>query len=106
MFLFANLGETHVPYWHQGAAWSAADNCCVPFQTVDRAQDCALRQRLCLEHVDRQLGGLLDRFAGATIFVCADHGDAWGEDGVWEHGVPHPAVLTVPWLLRVRGQPV
>ena len=38
--------------------------------------------------------------------VCADHGDCWGEDGLWEHGISHPATLTVPLLLRVRGVPV
>ena len=103
---FANLAETHVPYWHQGASWSYSDNPCIPFQTVDRSADCAMRQRLCLEHVDGKLQRLLDRFSGATTFVCGDHGDAWGEDGVWEHGVAHPAVLTVPWLLRLRGRPV
>ncbi len=106
VFAFANLAETHVPYWHQGAPWSPSDNTCIPFQTVDRSAECALRQRLCLEHVDAQLKGLLHRFASATTLVCADHGDAWGEDGVWEHGVAHPSVLTVPWLLRLRGRPI
>ncbi len=106
VFAFINLAETHVPYWHQGAAWDSSDNTCVPFQTVDRSAECASRQRLCLEHVDGRLQRLLDGFAGATTLVCADHGDAWGEDGVWEHGVAHPAVLTVPWLLRLRGLPV
>lgn len=38
--------------------------------------------------------------------VCADHGDAWGEDGVWEHGIHHPKVVEVPLVLRLRPQPV
>lgn len=106
VFLFANFGETHVPYWHPGADWDPADNPCQPFQIVDRRADCAARQRQCLEYLDRALGPLLRRFEGATILLCADHGDAWGEDGVWEHGVPHPTVLTVPMMMRVRGQVV
>lgn len=106
VFAFLNLAETHVPYWHQGAAWSYDDNPCVPFQTVDRRADCAMRQRLCVEHVDRRLTPLLEHFADSTILLCADHGDAWGEDGVWEHGVAHPAVLTVPLLMRLRGRPI
>jgi len=106
VFLFLNIGETHVPYHFEGAPWEASDNPCVPFQTVDRSADCRERQRLCCEYVDRLLGPLLERFAGATIFLCADHGDCWGEDGLWEHGISHPMTLTVPLLIRYRGQPV
>ncbi|HZY68572.1 MAG TPA: hypothetical protein VFE52_08290 [Devosia sp.] len=105
-FTFLNVGETHVPYWHEGAPWSADDNPCVPFQAVDRSADCRLRQRACLEWADRLLKPLLDRHRDGTIIVCGDHGDCWGEDGLWEHGVAHPMTLTVPLLIRHRGQPV
>ena len=56
--------------------------------------------------MDEQLASLLERFARGTVFICADHGDCWGEDGLWEHGISHPATLTVPLLMRVRGVPV
>jgi hypothetical protein len=102
-FLFLNVGEPHVPYYYQGAPWPRDDNPCVPFQTVDRSADCRLRQRACLEFVDEALGPLLARFAGATIVLCSDHGDCWGEDGLWEHGISHPMTLTVPLLIRLRG---
>lgn len=104
VFLFLNVGETHVPYYFEGAEWSPADNPCVPFQTVDRAADCRLRQTACLEYVDRMLAGLLTSFSNASMLVCADHGDCWGEDGIWEHGISHEMTLTVPLLLRVSGQ--
>ena len=103
VFLFLNVGETHVPYYHAGAPWDRADNPCVPFQTADRAADCRLRQRACLEFVDAALAPLLARFAGATVVLCGDHGDCWGEDGLWEHGISHPMTLTVPLLIRLRG---
>lgn len=106
VFAFLNVGETHVPYYHKGAPWSADDNPCVPFQTTDRSEDCRLRQRLCCEFVDRRISPLLDAFRESTILVCGDHGDCWGEDGLWEHGISHPATLTVPLLARVRGEPV
>lgn len=106
VFIFANMMETHVPYWHEGAVWSSDDNPCVPFQTVDRRADCALRQRCCVEYLDAQMKPLLDRFQDATTLLCADHGDAWGEDGLWEHGIAHPIVSTVPFLLRLRGRPI
>jgi len=103
VFLFLNIGETHVPYYHEGAPWMREDNPCVPFQTVDRSADCRLRQRACLEFVDRALAPLLEQFSGATIVLGGDHGDCWGEDGLWEHGISHPMTLTVPLLLRLRG---
>ena len=102
-FLFLNIGETHVPYYHDGAPWVREDNPCVPFQTVDRSADCRLRQRACLEFVDRALAPLLERFSAATIVLCGDHGDCWGEDGLWEHGISHPMTLTVPLAIRLRG---
>jgi hypothetical protein len=106
VFAFMNIGETHVPYHHEGAAWSAEDNPCVPFQTVDRSDDCRHRQRACLEYVDAQLGPLLRRFDQATVVICSDHGDCWGEDGLWEHGISHEKTLTVPLIIRYRGEPV
>ncbi|WP_247000422.1 hypothetical protein [Halosolutus gelatinilyticus] len=35
-----------------------------------------------------------------TIVVTADHGEAFGENGVWEHHVetPIPPLMEVPWL--------
>jgi hypothetical protein len=104
VFVFLNVGETHTPYWHEGATWPMDDNPCRPFQTDDRRADCALRQRACLEHVDAQVAPLLRRFADATVVVTADHGDCWGEDGVWEHSVSHPATLTVPLVFRVERE--
>jgi len=101
VFVFLNLGETHVPYYFQGAAWSSEDNPCVPFSDRNDAATCASRQQAALEYLDRSLAPLLDAFAEATTFVCADHGDCWGEDGLWEHGISHPKVLEVPLVFRM-----
>ncbi|MCP9891968.1 hypothetical protein KBY57_13030 [Cyanobium sp. Aljojuca 7D2] len=107
VFVFLNVGETHVPYWHEGAPWERWPSPCVPFGgAVCSAAESRRRQRDCLEWADGQLAPLLERFAGGTILACADHGDCWGEDGLWEHGISHPATLTVPLLLRVRGCPI
>ena len=105
-FVFLNLGETHVPYWHEGADWDRNHNPCRPFADAENdAAECRRRQALCLEWVDEQLGPLLERFAHANTLVCADHGDAWGEDGLWEHGVHHEVVLDVPLLFRLQHAP-
>lgn len=106
LFVFLNVGETHVPYYFAGAPWSASDNPCRPFQTEDRAAECRMRQQACCAFVDRQVAPLLEAFRFATILICADHGDCWGEDGLWEHGISHPMTLTVPLIMRLFGQPV
>jgi hypothetical protein len=106
VFVFMNIGETHVPYYYAGAPWSPEHNPCIPFSTNNDAEVCRFRQRACLEHADMMLKGLLDAFSNSTILVCADHGDCWGEDGLWEHGIHHAKVLEVPLLFRLGSAPV
>jgi len=101
VFAFLNVGETHVPYYFAGADWDVHSNVCVPFGSNNDPAECRRRQRLCLEFVDRQLAPLIESFANSTIVVCGDHGDAWGEDGLWEHGIHHDKVLEVPLLFRL-----
>ncbi|RME22419.1 MAG: hypothetical protein D6798_15840 [Deltaproteobacteria bacterium] len=104
VFCFLNVGETHVPYWHEGCGWSK-DNPCVPFGENNDADECRRRQLACIEWVDARLEPLLARFAHANTLVCADHGDAWGEDGLWEHGIHHDVVLEVPLVFRLQHPP-
>ena len=79
----------------------------MPFYSPSNSRRRSRRQqRACLEWVDQELRSLLNRFAEETVILCADHGDCWGEDGLWEHGISHWATLTVPLLMRVRGKPV
>lgn len=105
VFVFVNVGETHVPYFFEGAPWERLPSPCVPFGETNDAAECARRQRACLEFVDEKLGPLLERFAAASTIVCADHGDAWGEDGLWEHGIHHQKVLEVPLRFRLGQAP-
>lgn len=101
IFLFINVGETHTPYWHKGAKWSA-HNYCLPFQQGNDRAKCEVRQKACLEYVDRKIKPILDLFANASTIVCSDHGDAWGEQGLWEHSVTCPPVMTVPMTFRLK----
>ncbi len=101
VFAFLNLGETHVPYYYEGADWSPDYNPCVPFGENNDAEKARYRQQKALEYVDEQLAELLDAFSESTTLVCADHGDCWGEDGLWEHGISHEKVLEVPLLFRL-----
>jgi len=51
-------------------------------------------------HLAFFVGALLRRFQNGTIVICADHGENWGEDGLWGHTVNHPTVLEVPLIIR------
>ncbi|HEY7944321.1 MAG TPA: sulfatase-like hydrolase/transferase [Casimicrobiaceae bacterium] len=102
-FVFLNLSETHVPYWHDGAPWDRAYNPCVPFGRNNDAAEARRRQVACIEYCDTALAPLLDRFADGTVIVCSDHGDCWGEDGLWAHGVSHARTLEVPLLFRLAA---
>jgi hypothetical protein len=105
VFCFVNIGETHVPYYHAGAPWNYDDNPCVPFSANNNATECRRRQKVCLEYVDGCIGNLLEAFKLGTTLICADHGDCWGEDGLWEHGIHHEKVLEVPLIFRLSSKP-
>jgi hypothetical protein len=100
-FVFLNIGETHVPYFHEDAPWDPNYNPCVPFSTTNDAAECRRRQIACVEWADTELAPLLDAFANQLIIVCADHGDCWGEDDLWEHGIYHPKVVEVPLIIHL-----
>lgn len=104
VFTFLNIGETHVPYWYQGAGWDREWNPCQTFGESNDAEECRRRQQACVEFIDSRIGGLVERFEGATTIICSDHGDAWGEGGHWGHGFQHPKVVEVPLILRL-GEP-
>ncbi|WP_295367917.1 hypothetical protein [Thiolapillus sp.] len=101
VFVFLNIGETHVPYYFDGAPWSFEHNPCVPFCDNNDAHESRRRQVLALEWIDEKLAPLLKTFSRSTVLLCADHGDCWGEDGLWEHGISHEKVLEVPLLFRL-----
>lgn len=103
-FCFLNAGETHVPYFHAGAAWSDRENPCVPYGRNNDRAVCEQRQLACFEFAAARIAPLIEAFAGATVLVTADHGDCWGEDGLWEHGTWHQKTMEVPLWLRVRGE--
>ena len=57
-----------------------------------------------LAYADEHLGRLVEGLTSDRrwlIIMCADHGDAFGEDGYHGRGIAHPTVLAVPfaaWL--------
>ncbi|HQL01606.1 MAG TPA: sulfatase-like hydrolase/transferase [Smithellaceae bacterium] len=104
VFLFLNIGETHFPYYFKGAPWDRKINPCQPMAgKANDASESRRRQKACLEYVDANLAALLEAFAGGNTIVCADHGDCWGEDHLWGHGMHHEKVLEVPLMIRLTG---
>ncbi|UGQ10582.1 STM4013/SEN3800 family hydrolase [Yinghuangia sp. ASG 101] len=89
LFLFVNVSATHVPHGHY----------------VGESVDSARSQLAALAYADVHLGRLvadLDTQRPWLIIICADHGDAYGDDGYHGRGIAHPAVMNVPFAAMVR----
>ena len=104
-FGFINFGETHAPYVFKGCEGRCPDDVRARRMTwppmeqgpTGRATAAFRFQMAAAEFLDARLPGLFDGLPGETIVVLtADHGDCFGEDGYWGHGVNHPKVLEVP----------
>ena len=104
-FVFLNVGETHVPYAYEGCDWDVKVNPCAPFGANNDADECRRRQTACVEYVDRLLSPLIRAFENSTIIACSDHGDCWGEAGLWEHSVFHEKIFEVPLMYRLGEKP-
>ncbi|QIO24144.1 hypothetical protein [Haloarcula sp. JP-L23] len=65
----------------------------IPFNRVWAAYLDELR--LVLDHVSL----LLDNITAEKVVITADHGEAFGEYGIYSHplGMPHPHIKRVPW---------
>ncbi|WP_307811701.1 sulfatase-like hydrolase/transferase [Streptomyces sp. AV19] len=85
LFLFLNVSATHTP-----------THVYLPGEDVDSWES----QCAALSYADRQLGRLFNVLPNHGSWLglfCADHGEAFGEDGYSGHGIAHPAVWTVPY---------
>ena len=115
-FGFINFGETHAPYTFKGKT----STCPVDVRArrmswpprergqIGRASEAFLHQMACAEFLDRCLQRLFESLPGDTIVVLtADHGECFGEDGYWGHGVNHSKVFEVPLaIFRLDRQPL
>jgi FkbM family methyltransferase len=116
-FGFVNFGETHDPFDFKGKE----GRCPIEVQSrliewppvqngapVGRNSVAWEHQKRSAEFLDSRLPALFDGLPGNTIVVlCGDHGEAFGEDGYWGHGVNHPTVLTVPLaIFRLDRKPL
>jgi len=86
-FAFINLGETH---------HSFRINVREPATAYGNKQRCLIAQTKCLNYLDGMLAAFIESLENIDIIVCADHGDCFGEDGLWGHSFYHPKVIEVP----------
>lgn len=112
-FALLNFGETHDPY-----KFSADDRIPHSMTAHTREHDFLQgqfdeegwsSQIRCCEYLDTQLAALLTclrEFERPTItVVCGDHGECFGEDGLFGHGFYHPKVMEVPLaIFELNGQ--
>jgi hypothetical protein len=112
-FGLLNLGETHYPYRFGGAApiqsFSPA-RAAPPFDTGYGATQRNKQVAAC-RFLDARIGSLLQRLAAiredTVIVVTADHGECFGEDGLYGHGFFHPCVMEVPLaIFALDRQPI
>jgi membrane-anchored protein YejM (alkaline phosphatase superfamily) len=112
-FAFINFGETHAPYHYRGkktecrASVQARDIKWPPIESgpVGREHEGFGHQAEAVEYLDVRVGRLIDGLpANTVVVICGDHGECFGEDGYWGHGVNHPKVYEVPLLIgRLDG---
>lgn len=101
-FAFANIGETHEPYEFGGLIVPPLTSRTVmrAFKDLGFLKDEFDKQVAAIEYVDTQFRKLLELVTKASertlVIVCGDHGECFGEDGLYGHGFYHPKVMEVP----------
>jgi len=106
-FAFINFGETHSPFQFDLAPGSEGDAAArirgrsgltVAEWTFDEER--WRRQVTCMEYLDARIGDLLNGLSelgrDAVVVVCGDHGECFGEEGLYGHGFYHPKIMEVP----------
>ncbi|MFF4418307.1 STM4013/SEN3800 family hydrolase [Streptosporangium sp. NPDC001559] len=85
LLLFLNVSATHMP---------------THFYLPGQSQDSWESQCAALAYADAELGRLFDALPPLGPWfglICADHGEAYGEDGWTGHSISHPTVWAVPY---------
>jgi hypothetical protein len=121
-FAFVNYGETHSPFHHEDMAEAGP----AVKEQFSRArlwnqqgllqkewtlnEEAFGRQVACAEFLDARMGELIDFFKKrgrpTTIVMCADHGECFGEQGLYGHAFYHEKIMEVPLIIfRLNAPP-
>ncbi|MFD3481927.1 sulfatase-like hydrolase/transferase [Streptomyces sp. NPDC058665] len=90
LFLFVNVSATHVPHGHY----------------LGGSTDTVQSQAAALAYADEHLGRLITTLTARRqwlVIMCADHGEAFGEDGFHGRRIAHPVVMNDPYAAMLRG---
>jgi len=107
-FIFINVGDTHYPYLlppsemprisglHGASKIGSTEGHQFSADTLKAMHDSQIKA---VEAIDRWLDHFLAELPKpARVFVISDHGELFGEDGLFGHGpYPHPLLLDVPF---------
>lgn len=121
-FAFVNYGETHSPFRHEGMPdgdpgvderFSLGRLFNQPGLLEKDWQfdtESYQRQVACASYLDARTGELIDFFCArgrpTTVVVCSDHGECFGENGLYGHAFYHERVMEVPLLIfRLNAPP-
>jgi membrane-anchored protein YejM (alkaline phosphatase superfamily) len=101
-FSFINIGETHEPYKIENVIPSSLSRARMrSFSNEGFLHADYENQIKSIEYIDRKLKPFFDKVQylqdnRTIVIVCADHGECFGEDGLYGHGFYHPKVMEVP----------
>lgn len=104
-FCFINVGETHDPYTYPDSGFNSVAAYKRLSNKEKAREEVLYQQKKCVEYIDSILSPLLNLFmrVNATIIITADHGELFGEDGLWQHQDMHEMTTTVPLIMNVKG---
>ncbi len=121
-FAFINFGETHSPSHHADMGPGTPPNeerfshARLFNQAGLKSEQWTFDQQnfqkhvQCAEYLDERMAELLafirQRARPTTVIVCGDHGECFGESGLYGHGFYHEKVMEVPLLIfRMNAPP-
>lgn len=81
IFYFLNISSTHFPYRREDEERSL------------------MAQSEALQYIDQHILKLINLIPKPCHFVIlSDHGECFGENGLWGHGFYHPKIMEVPMI--------
>jgi hypothetical protein len=120
-FAFINYGETHSPFKYEGMPKQDAPDDRFSLARLLNQKGVKHKewafdthhfnmQKAAAEFLDTMAGELITyikkRNRPTTVIICGDHGECFGEDGLYGHAFYHEKVMEIPLLIfRLNAPP-